>query len=229
VHINRELRERGLVTVRMELGRELLDPGASAAFAVADHQVAHIYVNDLARLLEVRSVVEAIPGVGRMYGTDNKGEIHMDHPRAGELVALAELDAWFTYYYWMEESRAPDFAPTVDIHRKPGYDPVELFIDPKLFAAPARIGWTLLKRKLGFRSLLNVIGTDASLVRGSHGLAPTSTASGPVLISDSQIVQKEMFDATEVRDLILRALDVSPHPGAWSLERPRSPASSLRH
>jgi predicted AlkP superfamily pyrophosphatase or phosphodiesterase len=206
VHLNRELRRRGLLTVREELGREILDAGASAAFAAADHQVAHIYVNDPAKINEVRSVVEATSGVARVYDASKRSEMHLDHPRSGDLIALSEPDAWFTYYYWLEDWRAPDFATTVDIHRKPGYDPVELFINPKLFAPKVRIAWKVLVRKLGFRTLLNVIGTDASLVRGSHGLLPTSRETGPLLIADRDILDRDSLDATEVHGILLSAL-----------------------
>jgi len=209
VHLNRELRRRGLLEIRHELGRELLDAGASIAFTVADHQVAHVYVNDPARITEVRAIVESIPGVAKVYGAESKHEIHLDHPRSGELVVLAEPDAWFTYYFWLEESRAPDFARTVDIHRKPGYDPVELFIDPRIVAPKMRIAWTLLKRRLGFRSLMNVIGTDATLVRGSHGLPPTMAHTSPLLIADREIVETDLLEAPEVHGVILRALSAN--------------------
>ena len=169
IHLNRVLRERGLIAIREEMGHELLDPGVSKAFAVADHQVAHIYVNDLSRLIEVKELLKKTPGVKRVLDEAGKREWHLDHPRSGELVAIAEPGAWFTYYYWLDESKAPDFAHTVDIHRKPGYDPAELFIDPKLSAVKARMAWTLLRKNLGFRTLFKVIPTDASLVRGSHG------------------------------------------------------------
>ena len=112
------------------MGRDVLDAGESAAFAVADHQIAHVYVNDLSKLNEVRSLLEATPGVERVLDEAEKRQEHLDHPRSGELVAIAAPDAWFTYYYWLDDSRAPDFARTVDIHRKPGYDPAELFLDP---------------------------------------------------------------------------------------------------
>lgn len=206
VHINRVLRERGWLKVREEMGREILDAGASVAFAVADHQVAHVYVNDLSRVSEVRAIVEAIDGVGRVYDASSKQEIELSHPRAGELIALAEPNAWFTYYYWLEESRAPDFAHTVDIHRKPGYDPVELFIDPALMAPKVQIALTLLKRKLGGRSLLKVIPTDASLVRGAHGLPPASVAEAPVLIAGSTILNRDTLRAVEVFGVILGAV-----------------------
>jgi predicted AlkP superfamily pyrophosphatase or phosphodiesterase len=177
VHLNRALREHGLLAVREELGLELLDPGASAAFAVADHQVAHIYLNDKAQEKRVRAILERVPGVERVLGPGEKGEL--DHARCGDLVAVSTPDAWFTYYYWLEDRRAPDFARTVDIHRKPGYDPVELFLDPAIALPAVTIGWKLGKRKLGFRSLLDVIPLDATLVKGSHG----RTDAGPVLVT----------------------------------------------
>jgi predicted AlkP superfamily pyrophosphatase or phosphodiesterase len=184
IHLNRILRERGLIVVRDEMGHEVLDPGASAAFAVADHQIAHIHVNDPSRLNEVRDVIANTPGVERVLDAAGKREWHIDHPRSGELVAIAEPEAWFTYYYWLDESRAPDFAHTVDIHRKPGYDPVELFFDPKLLMPKAKAAWTVLKRKVGFRSMMELISTDASLVRGSHGRPPAGPADGALFMTD---------------------------------------------
>ena len=207
VHLNRVLRQNGLITIRDELGHELLDAGASAAFAVADHQVAHVYVNDAARLDEVRRLVESTPGVQRVLDEAGKREFHLDHPRSGEFVAIAEPGAWFTYYYWLDESRAPDFAHTVDIHRKPGYDPAELFIDPALPAAKARIALTLLKKKLGFRTLLKVIPTDATLVKGSHGRPADRPEDGPLLISSRpDLVGAEAVAATDVFQVMLRHL-----------------------
>src|SRR5688500_18424977 len=179
VHLNRLLREKGCITVREELGRELLDAGASSAFAVADHQFAHVYVNDRSKLEEVRRLVESAPGVERVLDEAGKRENHLDHDRSGELIAIAAPDAWFTYYYWLAASLAPDFARTVDSHRKPGYDPAELFIDPKVTAPKLKIAATLAKRKLGMRSLLEVIPIDATLVTGSHGRPPLSPDDGP--------------------------------------------------
>ena len=137
VHINRVLSDHGHIAVRTELGRELLDAGASPAFAVADHQVAHVYVNDASRLGAIRSLIESTPGVERVLDGAGKREFGIDHPRSGDLIAIAQPDAWFTYYYWQDDERAPDFARTVEIHRKPGYDPVELFLDPTIRHARA--------------------------------------------------------------------------------------------
>jgi predicted AlkP superfamily pyrophosphatase or phosphodiesterase len=184
VHLNRVLREHGLIAIREELGRELLDAGASKAFGVADHQVAHVYVNDPSKLEDVRRLIASTPGVERVLDSDRKREWHLDHPRSGELVAIAEPNAWFTYYYWLDDARAPDFARTVDIHRKPGYDPAELFIDPALRAVNAKVGFTVLKKKLGFRTLLEVIPLDASIVKGSHGRPADRPEDEPLMISD---------------------------------------------
>jgi len=207
VHLNRVLRELGCLTIREELGREILDAGESAAFAVADHQIAHIYVNDLSRFNEVRKAIESTAGVETVLDADGKKLHHLDHPRSGELIAIASPDAWFTYYYWLDDSRAPDFARTVDIHRKPGYDPAELYLDPAIRYPKAKIAWALARRKLGQRALMEVIPLDATLVRGSHGHAPISPKNGPVFAtSDKQLLTGTDFPATEVYHAILRHL-----------------------
>lgn len=204
VHVNRALREAGLLRVRRELGRELLDAGASEAFAVADHQVAHVYVQRPERLAEVRRLLEALPGVETVLDEDGKRKWALDHPRAGELVAVAASDRWFTYYYWLDDRVAPDFARTVDIHRKPGYDPVELFLDPRLPAPRLKIAWTLARKALGFRYLMDVIPLDASLVRGSHGRLPDDPSAAPVLISSEPgLVPDGAVSATDVKRLVL--------------------------
>jgi predicted AlkP superfamily pyrophosphatase or phosphodiesterase len=207
VHLNRRLREAGLIVVREERGADMLDAGASAAFAAADHQVAHIYINDRSRLAEVRQIVEETPGVAEVLDEEGKRVYHIDHPRAGELVAVAEPDAWFTYYYWLDDRRAPDYARTVDIHRKPGYDPVELFLDPALRWPKVSIGLALLRRQLGFRALLQVTPLDASLVRGSHGRITTTPAESPVFVTrETDLLTSDRIHATDVYDLLLRHL-----------------------
>jgi hypothetical protein len=198
------LRQHGLIRVREELGRELLDAGASAAFAVADHQVAHVYVNDRDRLHEVRDALLATPGIERVLDRDGQHEFRLAHERSGDLVAIARPDAWFTYYYWLDDRRAPDFARTVDIHRKPGYDPVELFLDPALRAPKVSVGWRLLKKVLGFRYLMDVIPLDASLVKGSHGRPTDAPGAGPLLMSSEPgLLPSGPVDATDVKRLLL--------------------------
>ncbi|MFM2429122.1 MAG: hypothetical protein RLZZ511_335 [Cyanobacteriota bacterium] len=183
VHLNRVLREAGLLQVRTELGRELLDAGASQAFAVADHQLAHIYVNDPTQRDRVRELIGQTPGVAQVLDQAGKVEYGLDHPRSGELIAIADPTAWFTYYYWLDDQRAPDFARTVDIHRKPGYDPVELFVDPDIRMPKLKIAKILLNRKLGGRALMDLTPIAPQLVRGSHGHIPTDDRHKPVLIA----------------------------------------------
>lgn len=187
IHLNRIFRERGWLVVKDELGLELLNPGNSRVFAVADHQVAHIYVNDPGLLAEVAAVVAAVPGVAEVWDAGTRKGHGLDHVRAGDLIAVAEESAWFTYYYWLEDHRAPDFARCVDIHRKPGYDPVELFLDPEISLPKLRIAWRLLKKQLGFRMLMDLIPLDAGLVRGSHGCRPRNQADWPIFISPRSI------------------------------------------
>jgi predicted AlkP superfamily pyrophosphatase or phosphodiesterase len=211
IHINRILREAGLIAVRNELGHEALDPGACTAFAVADHQIAHVYVNDPHKMHLIRKLLEAVPRIGQILDEQGKRELHLNHPRAGDLVLLAKPDSWFTYYYWLDDCRAPDFARTVDIHRKPGYDPAELLLDPALRLPKLRIAWTLLKRKLGFRTLMEVIPLDANLVRGSHGLPPQSPEDAPVFITqEKQLLATDSLEAVAVCDLLLKHLASAP-------------------
>jgi predicted AlkP superfamily pyrophosphatase or phosphodiesterase len=193
--------------VREEDGGELLDPIASRAFAVADHQIAHVYVADPRLAPDIRALLESLPGVDRVYDGAGKHTVGLDHPRAGELVALADARSWFTYYYWMRDDRAPDFARTVEIHRKPGYDPVELFLDPAISAPKLAIARRLLLRKLGFRTLMDVIPLDATLVRGSHGRPTDRPDDGPLVMTDRpDLLGKQKLAATDVKALMLDAV-----------------------
>ncbi|PYK63330.1 MAG: alkaline phosphatase family protein [Verrucomicrobia bacterium] len=205
IHLNRLLREKGWLTVKDELSLELLDCGASRVFAVADHQVAHIYLNDHSLENKVRELLERTPGVAGLMGAQGKKQMGLNHPRAGDLIAVAAEHAWFTYYYWLDDAKAPDFARTVDIHRKPGYDPVELFLDPKIPAVKLRVLWRLLQKRLGFRMLMDVIPLDATLVKGSHGCRPASTSDWPILISNQpSAVATPQIESTEVYQIIRR-------------------------
>ena len=204
VHINRVLREAGWLSIRDELGSETLDPGASEAFAVADHQIAHVYVRDPARIPEVAALLRATPGIDLVLNRQEQHEFGLDHERSGELVAISARDRWFTYYFWLDDHLAPDFARTVDIHRKPGYDPVELFVDPALALPKLKVAATLAKKALGFRYLMKVIPLDASLVRGSHGRITESLDEGPLMISSQRnAVRGDVVESTSVRDVIL--------------------------
>jgi predicted AlkP superfamily pyrophosphatase or phosphodiesterase len=204
VHINRMLRAAGLLSVRSEEGAELLDPPQSRAFAVADHQIAHVYVADPEDVVRVRSLLERLEGVAEVWDEEGKRAYGLDHTRSGELVALARPDAWFTYYYWLDDARAPDFARCVEIHRKPGYDPAELFIDPAIRFPRLAVGRRLVQKALGLRTLMDVIPLDATLVRGSHGRADTPQKRGPVILSSEPgLLPEGPVDAVSVKDLML--------------------------
>jgi predicted AlkP superfamily pyrophosphatase or phosphodiesterase len=208
VHLNRIFRERGWLTVKDELGLEILDAGASKVFAVADHQVAHIYLNDSTLENSVREVLEKTYGVENVLGNAEKIAAGIDHPRAGDLIAVAKENAWFTYYYWLDDARAPDFARTVDIHRKPGYDPVELFLDPKIPLPKLKIAWRLLQKKLGLRILMDVIPLDATLVKGSHGRRPADTQDWPVFITERpELLGAKKTESTDVFQKLLNHFD----------------------
>ncbi len=204
VHINRALRAAGLVRVREEMGRELLDAGASKAFAVSDHQLAHVYLQHGADAGEVRKLLEHLEGVDVVLDEAGKREMGLDHPRSGDLVALSAPDRWFSYYWWTDDAKAPDFARTVDIHRKPGYDPMELFLDPELRWPKVHVARRLLARKLGFRNLLDVIPIkDTTLVKGSHGRITTDDDAPLVISNETALLPEDAVLATNFKDLVL--------------------------
>lgn len=178
VHLNRIFRKNGLVGIRNEQGLELLDAGASKAFAVADHQIGHIYINDKSSEKRVRELLDETPGIGVILDEEGKKKYHINHGRAGDIVLVADKNSWFTYYYWLDDKKAPDFARLVAIHNKPGYDPVEMFMTSRL-----RAGYKLMRKKLGFRYLMDVIPLDASLPKGSHGRVEVLRGDQPVLIT----------------------------------------------
>ncbi len=207
VHINRVLREAGYLTVRREpLGWETLDCGASRAFAVADHQIAHVYIRRAEDVAVVAELLRYVDGIERVLDRTAQREFGLDHERTGELVAVAAPRAWFTYYFWLDDHLAPDYARTIDIHRKPGYDPVELFLDPKLAFPKLRIAARLAQKALGFRYYMDVIGLDASIVKGSHGHLPAAgreATDGPVFISSSRAIERDNIPMTAVKQLML--------------------------
>ncbi|MES2474653.1 MAG: nucleotide pyrophosphatase/phosphodiesterase family protein [Verrucomicrobiota bacterium] len=202
IHLNRLFREKGWIQVKDELGLETLDCGASRAFAIADHQIAHVYVNDPAIRDGVREILESTLGVdavrdgGEFWGNSVAAE------RGGDFIAIAAPDAWFTYYFWNDDALAPDYARTIDIHRKPGYDPCELFIDPAISFPKLRVAKFLLKKKLGLRGLLDVIPLDASLVKGSHGRDVVPEGEQPILLGSAQKINR----AEDIHGVILDAV-----------------------
>ena len=199
VALNRVLREAGLLGMRTECATDMLVPSECAAIAIADHQVAHVYVADPARRTEVRALLSGVSGVSEVV---EAAELGLDHPRSGDLIAVAKHGSWFIHDWWLDEDRAPDFARMVDIHRKPGYDPRELFLSSRL-----RLAWKLLLMKLGLRTTLDVIPLDAELVRGSHGRTDPAPGHEPVLIGlDSATPEGETIPCEAVRSILMEAL-----------------------
>lgn len=207
VHINRVLREQGFIEVRREpLGWETLDCGASRAFAVADHQVAHVYVRDPRDLQPVADLLRRTNGIEQVLDREAQAGFGLDHPRSGELVAIAAPGAWFTYYFWLDDALAPDYARTVDIHRKPGYDPAELLFDPQLRWPKLRVARRLARKALGLRYYMDVIGLDAGVVKGSHGRLPTAgkeTSESPVFISSSRAIERDTVAMADIKNMLL--------------------------
>ncbi|MGA4797807.1 nucleotide pyrophosphatase/phosphodiesterase family protein [Streptomyces lavendulocolor] len=206
VDINRALRRAGLLEVHTQDGMEYLDPTASRAFAVADHQIAHVYVRhpeNPENLAAARAALADLPGIDTLLDDEGKKAHGLDHPRSGELVALAAPDAWFTYYYWLDDARAPDFARLVEIHRKPGYDPVELFMDPLDPYVRVKAATALARKKLGMRYRMAVVPLDPSPVRGSHGRLPPSDDEGPLIVCSTPRALPGRVAATDVKALLL--------------------------
>ena len=208
VHINRVLREHGYLVARREaLGWETLDAGASRAFAVADHQVAHVYVRRSDDITAVADLLRKTPGIERVLDRAAQVEFGIDHERSGELVVIAAPEAWFTYFFWLDDALAPDYARTVDIHRKPGYDPVELFVDPLLKWPKLRVAARLAQKLLGFRYYMDVIGLDASLVKGSHGRLPTpgcESSEAPIFVCSNKAIEQDAIKMEAVKELLLK-------------------------
>jgi predicted AlkP superfamily pyrophosphatase or phosphodiesterase len=211
IPINRELRRAGLLQVRGGPFGEQLDTFGSRALAVCDHQLAHVYVKDAEDVPRAVDLIGGLEGVERVFVGEERAAIGLDHARSGEVVALARPDAWFAYPYWLDDALAPDFARTVDIHRKPGFDPCELFIDPAIRLPALRVARRLLAKKMGFRTLFDVIPLDAGLVRGSHGLRARRDEDRPVLIGEGRTPGSDGPVAmTAVRDLLMASLGYDP-------------------
>jgi len=207
IHINRILREKGYLKVRNENGGEILDAGASRAFAVSDHQIAHVYVNDRSLLNKIYDTLLQIDGVDYILDKQAQEQNHIDHQRSGDFIAVASKGCWFSYYYWLDDKYAPDFARAVDIHKKPGYDPAELFINPKIKWPQFKIFMTLMRKKMGFRYLMDFIPLDASLVKGSHGRIFEDLGNYPILISQRKdLLLKPFIAAPAVFQTILNHL-----------------------
>lgn len=200
VDINRVLREAGYLQVQKQHTWELIDFGECRAFAVADHQIAHVYVSATKDLPAVKKLLEKTPGIERVLDRDGQKEFHVGHERAGELIAISAPNKWFTYYYWQDDKCAPPFARTVDIHNKPGYDPAELFLDPQ--KSMAGLITKVMMKKAGLSVQIDAIALNGNQVRGSHGRLTDSSLDGPVFISSTKagLPPASTILATEVPD-----------------------------
>ena len=147
ISINKILREKGLLETRTIKNKEYIDFEYSKAFALVDHQIANIYLNKPEDKSKVKKVLENIPNIEMICDDKEKQNLKIDHSRSGDLIAISNKDKWFSYYWWNDDDKAPTFAKTVDIHRKPGYDPLELFVNPQTKNIPF----------------------ETSLIKGSHG------------------------------------------------------------
>ncbi|MCA9249218.1 MAG: alkaline phosphatase family protein [Planctomycetales bacterium] len=185
---NRLLREAGLLHVREENGLEYLDL-ASPAWALCDHQLAHVFVRerDTATIERAADLFRGAAGVAEVLVGEERAKYGLAHQRSGEIVLVSTANSWQAYYWWFDDSRAPDFARTVDIHRKPGYDPCEMIFDP------ATKG----------------ISLDATLIRGSHG-APAASASqcGVLLSSEPNVLPGDQLRDIDVARLVLKQFGV---------------------
>ncbi|MDG1139857.1 MAG: alkaline phosphatase family protein [Opitutales bacterium] len=208
IYPNREFRHQGWLSIKEEFGKETLDCGGSDAFALTDHQVAHIYIkNECPEIRkEIRASLEAMDGVSQVLEGRTRKEAGLDHDRAGDLIALSEEDAWFAYYHWDDDTKAPEFARCIDIHRKYGYDPAELFFDPKLTSPKLRAARKLIAKKLGFRVHMDLIPLDATLVRGSHGVVPKDKADWPILCGAANQNADSVLEPTDIFSVIQKAL-----------------------
>ena len=205
VHLNRELRKWGYLNIRKERGLELLDAGASQAFAVADHQIAHVYLNDIALKADIKELLKKVEGVEKVLSDEELVAANLNHDRCGDIVVIADKNSWFTYYFWLDDAVAPDYARMVDIHKKPGYDPVEMLTDPKDKFVMLKVIWKLFKKKLGFRTVLDIIPINATLVKGSHGRVPEGKDDFPILISNQKdFMPTETVSAIEVFDVLVK-------------------------
>ncbi len=203
IHVNRVLRSKGYLNIRIERGLELLDAGASQAFAVADHQIAHIYLNDKSLKAEIKKLLQKVKGVEKVLGDEERKEANLDNDRSGDIVLVADKNSWFTYYFWEDDKKAPDYARMVDIHKKPGYDPVEMQTDPDDKLVMPKVIWKLLKKKLGFRTVLDIIPLKADLIKGSHGRIPEDKEDYPIFISNKKdYLPKATVQAIDVYQLI---------------------------
>jgi hypothetical protein len=186
---NRVLREAGLLSVRIESGKEHLDFANSKAWAMVDHQFSHVFVKDHepSAIQKVRKLFDGHEGISEVLSHNELSRYELDHTLSGDVVLISSPESWQAYYWWLDDAVAPPFARTVDIHQKPGYDPVEMFWD----------------------GVNKGIPLDATLVKGSHGAPARSADQRGVLLSSERGVFVEQPQAdTDVADIVLRQFGI---------------------
>lgn len=146
---NVALAAAGLLKLREVRGMLYPDFNASDAFAMVDHQAAHVYVRDASRLEQARAALAPLSGVAEVLDAAAIRQAGLAHANSGELVLVAAEGAWLAYPWWTQPGQQPEYAGHVDIHNKPGYDPCELFF-----------GWPP-----------GTVSRDVRRIHGSHGLA----------------------------------------------------------
>ncbi|WP_255445028.1 alkaline phosphatase family protein [Bacillus sp. TE8-1] len=183
IFINQTLNKEGYVAIKHVENMDFLDLEMSKAFALADHQLAHVYIQDSRDIGVVKEILERTPGIAEVWGEEEKRVHKINHELSGQLIAIAEPDSWFVYYWWLNDEQAPEFAYNVDIHRKPGYDPVELFVNPKTFQIPL----------------------EPERIKGSHGLpAKDKRDYVSLVVTGRDFELPDTLEATEVHDLLLK-------------------------
>ncbi|HHX7182127.1 alkaline phosphatase family protein [Bacillus cereus group sp. BY128LC] len=183
IFINQTLNKEGYVAIKHVENMDFLDLEMSKAFALADHQLAHVYIQDSRDIGGVKEILERTPGIAEVWGEEEKRVHKINHELSGQLIAIAEPDSWFVYYWWLNDEQAPEFAYNVDIHRKPGYDPVELFVNPKTLQIPL----------------------EPERIKGSHGLPAKDKGDYVSLVVTGRDFElPDTLEATEVHDLLLK-------------------------
>lgn len=172
------LRQNGLLSTRRIEDKDYIDYEFSKAFAMVDHQIAHIYIkpgyeDEVSKIFKNNNI-------GTILNKNSQKTLNINHPKSGSLILCSNDDSWFNYYWWDDKKYAPDFTFNVDIHRKPGYDPLELFVD--------------LKSK--------TISHDTSLIKGSHGLISNDSMNLPLIGTSFEAKMNEKIPVIEIKNKI---------------------------
>ena len=202
VFLNRALREAGYLSVHAAANGEVLEPGTSRAFAHCDNQLAHVYVHDPADRAAVSALLAATEGVARVLDPMGQADEGIAHARSGDLVCVAERDAWFAYPYWIDDRRAPDFARCIAIFDKPGFDPCELFAPPGL-GGELHLVKRVLQKKLGLAVPFDVVDPDASRVGGARNADRRDLLNGAVLLTSWARPEATSVPSEAVKQVVL--------------------------